>query len=362
MIELNLVANTEPEKRILEYLQYNVSETLADKINNGTPFEKDGKPLINKKTLSSFIKYACDEARKLAEKGASSACIDDATVYGWAIHYFEEESIEGTLYTIDGEEYKPVVIKPKTTQKSTYTPTSTAKPKPQNLQFSIFDKIEETDIKDTTNDTSTVESDTNDDESDTPTEEEIQEAMKIVAEEESQQVKPTTVKEQPKGNQTYRDYMLYQSERPTAVVALRLGDFYEVFGDNAVMLGNEIGLTITSRDVGLESRIPMIGFPYHAAENYFAKIVKRHDLYIIENPYDTQFIQCVNYADNRLIDEDTGEILCDDLTEADMRKFDGDIEEPDELFTDNKPTNTLAPNNEIIAKLKAIFGDTFIVR
>ena len=362
MIELNLVANTEPEKRILEYLQYNVSETLADKINNGTPFEKDGKPLINKKTLSSFIKYACDEARKLAEKGASSACIDDATVYGWAIHYFEEESIEGTLYTIDGEEYKPVVIKPKTTQKSTYTPTSTAKPKPQNLQFSIFDKIEETDIKDTTNDTSTVESDTNDDESDTPTEEEIQEAMKIVAEEESQQVKPTTVKEQPKGNQTYRDYMLYQSEHPTAVVALRLGDFYEVFGDNAVALGNELELMITSRDVGLESRIPMIGFPYHAAENYFTKIVKRHDLYIIETPYDTQFIPCINYVDNRLIDEDTGEILCDDLTEADMRKFDGDIEEPDELFTDNKPTNTLAPNNEIIAKLKAIFGDTFIVR
>lgn len=49
MIELNLTANTEPEKRILEYLQNNVSETLADKVNNGTPFEKDGKPLLNKR-------------------------------------------------------------------------------------------------------------------------------------------------------------------------------------------------------------------------------------------------------------------------------------------------------------------------
>ena len=360
-MKINLTAANKQEELILHYLENNASETLADKINNGTPFEKDGKPLINKKTLSGFMKYACDEARKLDEKGANSACIADATVYGWAIHYFEEESIEGTLYTIDGEEYKPVV-KTKTTQKPTYTPTSATKPKPQNLQFSIFDKIEETDVKNTTNDTSTAENDTNDDESDTPTEEEIQEAMQIIAEEESQQIMPTTVKEQPKGNQTYRDYMLYQGERPTAIVALRLGDFYEVFGDNAVMLGNEIGLTITSRDVGLEIRIPMIGFPYHAAENYFAKIVKRHDLYIIENPYDTQFIQCVNYADNRLIDEDTGEILCDYLTEDEMRKFDGDIEEPDELFTDNKPTNTPAPNNEIIAKLKAVLGDTFIVR
>ena len=358
MIKLNLKPQNKQEELILNYLQNNASETLADKINNGTPFEKDGKPLLNKKTLSGFMKYACDEARKLAEKGASSACVDDATVYGWAIHYFEEESIEGTLYTIDGEEYKPVVAKPKTTQKSTYTPTSTAKPKPQNLQFSIFDKLDETDVKDTVNDTSTAESDTNDDDSDMPTEEEMQEAMQIVAEEESQQIKPSPIKEQPKGNQTYRDYMLYQSERPTAVVALRLGDFYEVFGDNAVTLGNELSLTITSRDVGLKDRMPMVGFPYHAAENYFAKIVRNHDLYIIENPYDTQFIQCVNYADNRLIDEYTGEILCDDLTEDDMRKFDGDVEEPQELYEAEQS----AVDNEIIAKLKAVLGDTFIVR
>ena len=186
----------------------------------------------------------------------------------------------------------------------------------------------------------------------------MQEAMQIVAEEESQQMELPPVKEQPKGNQAYRDYMLYQSEHPTAVVALRLGDFYEVFGDNAVMLGNELELTITSRDVGLENRIPMIGFPYHAAENYFAKIVKRHDLYIIENPYDTQFIQCVNCVDNRLIDEDTGEILCDDLTEDDMRKFDGDMEEPQEVYEPEQPS----VDNEIIAKLKAVLGDTFIVR
>ena len=265
MVKLNLIATNKQEELILHYLENNASETLADKINNGTPFEKDGKPLINKKTLSGFMKYACDEARKLAEKGANCACVEDSTVYGWAIHYFEEEGIEGTLYTIDGEEYKPVVEKPKTTQKSTYTPTSAAKPKPQSLQFSIFDRLDETDVKDTANGTSTAESDTNNNDSDMSTEEEMQEAMKIVAEEESQQIKPATVKEQLKGNQTYRDYMLYQSERPTAVVALRLGDFYEVFGDNAVMLGNELELTITSRDVGLENRIPMIGFPYHAA-------------------------------------------------------------------------------------------------
>ena len=328
-MELRLKANNKQEEIILAYLQENASETLATKINNGTPFEKDGKPLTNLKTLSGFMKYACEEARKLAEKGANCACVEDSVVFGWAIHYFEEDSIEGTLYTIDGEEYKPA---PKKTASKPITKPEPKKETPKsNFQFSLFDQFEETDVPEP-----------------------------IVVEEPVVEEKPIveTIVEKPKGNPMYLKYLEYQAEHPSAIVAYRLGDFYEVFGDNAVTVGNEIGLTITSRDVGLESRISMIGFPYHAAENYFAKIVKRHDLYIIENPYDTQFIQCMNCVDNRLIDEDTGEILCDDLTEDDMRKFDGDVEEPQEIYEPEQPS----VDNEIIAKLKAILGDTFIVR
>ncbi|UKI48371.1 MAG: PcfK-like family protein [Clostridiales bacterium] len=161
MIKLNLTPQNKQEELILTYLQNNASETLADKINNGTPFEKDGHPLFNKKTLSGFMKYACEEARKLAEKGANSACVDDVTVYGWAIHYFEEDSIEGTLYTIDGEEYKPAPKKVATTKSATVKPQP---PKPQNLQFSIFDKIDDTEVKDTKTDTLTAETDTDDEE------------------------------------------------------------------------------------------------------------------------------------------------------------------------------------------------------
>lgn len=315
MIELNLTANTESEKRILEYLQNNVSETLADKVNNGTPFEKDGKPLLNKKTLADFMKYAYDEARKLAEKGANSACIEDSVVYGWAIHFFEKESIVGTLYNLDGTEYKPVV---KAAAKPITKPVVT-ETKPKQVQWSLFDMVNETarenEVKDTANDTLTEELDTNDEEF---TEEEKLDAMRQVAEEEQSQT-VESITEEAKGNQIYQDYRLYQSERPTAVVALRLGDFYEVLGENAVMLGNEMDLTITSRDVGLKERIPMVGFPYHAAENYFAKIVKKHDLYIVENERDTQFIPSLLYVDNRLIDQDTGEIIdvtpIDDCTE-----------------------------------------------
>ena len=311
MIELNLTANTEPEKMILEYLQNNVSEFLADKINNGTPFEKDGKQLINKKALSDFMKYACDEARKLAEKGANSACIEDSVVYGWAIHFFEEESIVGTLCNADGTEYKPVV---KAAAKPITKPVVT-ETKPKQVQRSLFDMVNETAqenaVKDIANDTLTEGLDTDDEEF---TEEEKLDAMRQIAEEEQAETAKPVV-EEPKGNQIYQDYRLYQSEHPTAVVALRLGDFYEVLGDNAVMLGNEMNLTITSRDVGLKERVPMVGFPYHVAENYFAKIVKKHDLYIIENKRDTQFIQSLLCVDNRLIDQDTGEII--DVTPTD---------------------------------------------
>ena len=335
MIELHLTANTEPEKRILEYIQNNVSETLADKINNGTPFEKDGKHLINKKTLDGFMKYACNEARKLAEKDANSACIEDSVVYGWAVHFFEEKSIVGTLYNNDGTEYNAAA---KAITKPTVKPAK-VETKPKQVQWSLFDMVnetaQETEVKCTANDTLTEELDTDDEEF---TEEEKLDAMRQVAEEEqSQTVKP--IAEEPKGNRLYQDYRLYQSERPTAIVALRLGDFYEVLGDNAVMLGNELSLTITSRDVGLKERIPMVDFPYHAAENYFAKIVKKHDLYIIENERDTQFIPSLLHIDNRLIDQDTGEIIdtlqTDDCTEKEQYvppKHDQIIDYLTELF------------------------------
>lgn len=336
MITLDLTAKNKQEEMILAYLQENASEPLANKINNGTPFEKDGHPLLNKKTLSGFMKYACEEARKLAEKGANSACVDDATVYGWAIHYFEEESIEGTLYTIDGEEYKPAPKKVVTTKPVT---VKSQPPKQQNLQFSLFDKFDENDVKEPTNEPLTTESVENDEEPE-------ENKPPIVTPVES-------VKEEPKGNRIYQDYKLYQSERPTAVVALRLGDFYEVFGDNAVMLGNEMELTITSRDVGLNERIPMIGFPYHAAENYFARIVKKHDLYIIENERDTQFIPSLLHIDNRLIDEDTGEIL----SEEEMREFDGDIYEPQDIDEPETTEKQTIPN-----EIFALFGNKVEVR
>ena len=176
--------------------------------------------------------------------------------------------------------------------------------------------------------------------------------MQQIAEEEQSQTAIRPI-EQSKGNPIFQKYIAYQAEHPTSIVAYRLGDFYEVLGDNAVMLGNEMDLTITSRDVGLKERVPMIGFPYHAAEKYFAKIVRKHDLYIIENERETQFIPSLLYIDNRLIDEDTGEILSED----EMREFDGDIYEPQGIDEPEPSVNQTIPK-----EVFALFGNKVEVR
>ena len=299
-MELNLTAQNKQEELVLKYLQDNASETLADKINNGTPFEKDGKPLLNKKTLAGFMKYACDEARKLAEKGANSACIDDATVYGWAIHYFEEESIEGTLYTIDGAEYKPTV-------KRIESNAVKAKPEPkkqENVQFSFFDNLTEQEVKEHETDNSSVDTEKNE-----------------VIEQNGNDEQTPIVSNTPNGT-FFEKYQALQQQNPAYVIAYRLGDFYEILGDKAVEIAREIDLTLTSRDCGLQERVPLVGFPYHAAEIYFNKVSVHHDILVIENNGQTRIISKTNPKRQRIIDVETGEILSDENTKVDNAVYD----------------------------------------
>ena len=131
-MNLNLKPNNEPQKRIKEYLEKSASDVLADKINFGTEIEKDGKTLVNKKTLDGFMRYATDEARKMAEKGSNYACVDDATVFGWAIHYFEEDSIIEKLFNEDGTDYvQPKKSAPKKTEKKAEPKPEVKKPEPK---------------------------------------------------------------------------------------------------------------------------------------------------------------------------------------------------------------------------------------
>lgn len=331
-MRLNLEAKTKEQELVKAYLEENASEILAEKINNGTPFEKDGKSFINKKTLDGFMKYASSEARKLASKGANSACVEDKVVYGWAVHYFEEESIEGTLFNEDGTEYKPT---PKT------TPAQVRKvgpKKPEQRQASLFDFMEEPKSE------PEVKDENDDDEDEQPSPEEIDEILAEIAEEKAK------VETQKPVSPLWQQYQDLQNKYPDRILLYRLGDFYEVFGDNAITLSDELGFTLTSRDFGLTSRIPMIGFPYHAANNYLNKIIRKHKVAIAEAKDDI-----------RLLPED--EYDYDDLTEEEMCKFDGDIEEPKDIDDElGDRFDTSAFDKTALCKLDAIFGDKLTLR
>ena len=338
MIELNLTTSCEEHEIIKTYLQENASKELAAKINNGVRIEKDGKTLINKKTLDGFMNYAQDEARKIAEKGKNYKAVHHSVVFGWAIHYFEEDSIEGTLYNEDGTEYKPAPIKKPITTPSKNVVIPKKKPE---TQFSLFDLMEQQDaVK-----MDSTKSESIDDEE--PSEEEIQEAMKIVAEEEMKS----------KGSPVYQKYIEIQNQYPNHAIVYRLGDFYEVFGENAVKISNELDLTLTGRDCGLKERIPMIGFPYHVADTYIDKILKFTSVVVVDNK--DIIVKEQHKATN--IDIETGEIF--DLTEEEMREFDGDIYEPKYIDDDDNEIIDTAKSldKEIMLKLYDILGDDMTI-
>lgn len=72
-----------------------------------------------------------------------------------------------------------------------------------------------------------------------------------------------------------RQYLDIKEENKDLILFFRLGDFYEMFFDDAILVSKELELTLTGRDCGLEERAPMCGIPYHAVDNYIARLVKK---------------------------------------------------------------------------------------
>ena len=301
MRELNIEANTEEQKIIKEYLEENASEILADKINNGVNIEKDGKTLINKKTLDGFMKYATSEAKKQAEKGASSACVRSEVVFGWAIHYFEEESIEEKLYLEDGSEYKPA---PKEVPKPYIPPTvkEVKPPKPKNEQQSMLDMF----------DFDVPERKYEDEEEEEETIEEVIET-------------PKEEKKSPLAG-IYEEYLRYCDDYGEEVtVMMRIGDFYEIYGDMAKRIADHAELTLVSRNFGLTERVPMIGIPFHRLEVYLTKFREICAIAVIEKGKETILMAKkeplppprVEKIENLTVDTTTGEVLEETETKVD---------------------------------------------
>lgn len=275
-MKLNLETKTKEQELILEYLEKHASDSLRDKINNGVLLNKEGIELVNKKTLDGFFSYATAEAKKLADKGANSACVRNEVVYGWAIHYFEEDSIEGTLFNLDGTPYKKPVAK--TSSKPIATPTPK---KTQSNQVSLFDSL-------------------------------LSDEPKIKEKKPEKFVSVSPI---------YKQYFDAKEQHPDHVIVTRLGDFYEAFGDDAKLLADLCNLTLTSRLFqGKEDHIPMVGFPQHCAEIYFNKIKTKYKLAIVENSE-------IKLHGAEVQEDDDFEEDIEDLTLEEMQSFDGDIDE-----------------------------------
>ena len=72
-----------------------------------------------------------------------------------------------------------------------------------------------------------------------------------------------------------RQYMEIKEQNKDCIIFYRLGDFYEMFFDDAIKGSQELELTLTGRDCGLPERAPMCGVPFHSAEGYIARLVEK---------------------------------------------------------------------------------------
>ena len=72
-----------------------------------------------------------------------------------------------------------------------------------------------------------------------------------------------------------RKYVETKEQYPDCILFYRLGDFYEMFFEDALTASRELEITLTGKDCGLEERAPMCGVPYHAVENYLGRLVSK---------------------------------------------------------------------------------------
>ena len=72
-----------------------------------------------------------------------------------------------------------------------------------------------------------------------------------------------------------QQYLAVKAQVPDAFLFFRLGDFYEMFFEDAINASRELEITLTGREGGGEEKIPMCGVPHHSAENYMSRLIEK---------------------------------------------------------------------------------------
>lgn len=86
--------------------------------------------------------------------------------------------------------------------------------------------------------------------------------------------KPLAQKIEQKNEPLLKQYRDMKKKHPDAILMFRVGDFYEIFGKDAVQASEVLGITLTRRQSGIDSRIELAGFPHHALDTYLPKLVR----------------------------------------------------------------------------------------
>ena len=120
-----------------------------------------------------------------------------------------------------------------------------------------------------------------------------------------------------------KHYLSVKETHKDCIIFYRLGDFYEMFFDDAIKASGLLDLTLTGRDCGLEERAPMCGVPFHSADNYIAKLVSCGEKVAICEQLSTpgqgkdlvkrdivRIITAGTLIDNNLIDEKNNNFIC----------------------------------------------------
>ena len=117
-----------------------------------------------------------------------------------------------------------------------------------------------------------------------------------------------------------KKYLELKAQYPDCIVFYRLGDFYEIFFDDAKNVSAAIGLTLTGRSCGLEEKAPMCGVPYHAANLYIKKLVELgYKIAIAEQLEEPNGKTLINRDVIRVIT--SGTVIDDAMLNADSNNF-----------------------------------------
>lgn len=327
------------EHIIAIHLKEVISDNTAKKIINGVPVQMDGKTLINKKSIKTFLEYLGDEMYKQAaeqrksnkkgNKNWTALAKDGNYIIERALAYFDDDTIHGELFTEDGELFKnSPTTTPKNVVRSVQATTVTRKPEPPKpQQFTLFNFLEE----------KKNDSEPSDDEDTDDLEEETDDTDTTVSFSKDFDVKKSTgeivatqEKTKPDIPQSVSTFLQYKNQYPTHIILYRVGDFFETFNDDAKTLSRDFDLILTGRSIGKE-RLPMIGIPFHAIEPYIFKISAKYPLVLIDG--DKIEIIPITPTDQ---DEDIDD---DELSEEEMQEFDGYMGEPIPAKTPVKEKN-----------------------